>query len=487
MDSIEKTIHLTPDDAFYYFKIALNFSNSGIFSFDNISATNGFQPLWQILIIPLFYFIKLTPEDYTKTILSVQLFICFVSIFLLILKLKKSFTRQTIILVFSFFSLKLIENYIQGMETCLLLFLYVVLFCYIYNNKNELPFIHIKYFIVGFLISLIVLARLDQIFLLLSFSIYLLIYNNNEWKSRFINILHLFAGFLPLFIAYILVNYIYFHEIMPVSGVLKYNFSFASLDLTDIYNKTDKVSLLCLLLSVGFILFYKKSRSGFVLHSVIFILSISTFLHFVYTSLFMKWGIYNWQFSIYYFVGLLILLECYEYLNKKLTNSIGRFIFIILLLIICFRGINEFCKRESVNYDNSCNVQSYKASQWAKQNTNKNDIFAINDSGIFSFFSERNVINLDGLVNNYEYQDILKNNQLNIYLKRNNVNYVVCFVKFFENDIFNRNYTDYNKQFKSFKYNIYSDVVTLKYINEVYRSNQYDDAGYKSVFLIWKF
>lgn len=46
--------HALPDDAFYYFTIARRFNESGILSFDGLSATNGFHPLWMGLLLPLF-------------------------------------------------------------------------------------------------------------------------------------------------------------------------------------------------------------------------------------------------------------------------------------------------------------------------------------------------------------------------------------------------------------------------------------------------
>lgn len=43
-----------PDDAFYYFQIARNLANGRGASFDGLSPTNGFHPLWLALITPLF-------------------------------------------------------------------------------------------------------------------------------------------------------------------------------------------------------------------------------------------------------------------------------------------------------------------------------------------------------------------------------------------------------------------------------------------------
>jgi hypothetical protein len=54
---MQKTI---PDDAFYYFSIARHMALDGTVSIDGISATNGFHPLWLLLIAP-FYLVL--PQD----------------------------------------------------------------------------------------------------------------------------------------------------------------------------------------------------------------------------------------------------------------------------------------------------------------------------------------------------------------------------------------------------------------------------------------
>ena len=42
------------DDAFYYLLIARNFAQSGIPTFDGIHATNGFHPLWMLMLAAMY-------------------------------------------------------------------------------------------------------------------------------------------------------------------------------------------------------------------------------------------------------------------------------------------------------------------------------------------------------------------------------------------------------------------------------------------------
>ena len=48
-------IHVTMEDGFYYFKIAQNIAQGEGSSFDGINPTNGYHPLWQLCLVPIFW------------------------------------------------------------------------------------------------------------------------------------------------------------------------------------------------------------------------------------------------------------------------------------------------------------------------------------------------------------------------------------------------------------------------------------------------
>ena len=57
-------ISLFIDDAFYYLLIARNFAESGLPTFDGIHATNGFHPLWMLMLAAMYKVIgDLSPEE----------------------------------------------------------------------------------------------------------------------------------------------------------------------------------------------------------------------------------------------------------------------------------------------------------------------------------------------------------------------------------------------------------------------------------------
>ena len=63
-------------------------------------------------------------------------------------------------------------------------------------------------------------------------------------------------------------------------------------------------------------------------------------------------------------------------------------------------------------------------SKWMKSNLPPNAIVGSWNSGIFGFFSEREVVNLDGLINN-DILVYLKSNSLYDYIEKRKINYII--------------------------------------------------------------
>jgi hypothetical protein len=55
LDALSRTT--IPDDSFYYFSIARHLARGGPPSLDGVSPTNGYHPLWMVLLVPLYRFV----------------------------------------------------------------------------------------------------------------------------------------------------------------------------------------------------------------------------------------------------------------------------------------------------------------------------------------------------------------------------------------------------------------------------------------------
>ena len=50
----ESFMAIVPDDAFYYFTIARNIVEGYGSTFDRLAPTNGYHPLWLLVLVPIF-------------------------------------------------------------------------------------------------------------------------------------------------------------------------------------------------------------------------------------------------------------------------------------------------------------------------------------------------------------------------------------------------------------------------------------------------
>jgi hypothetical protein len=153
------------DDAFYYFKIARNITQGLGITYDGVTKTNGFQPLFLILILPFF----LLREN--NIILPLHLVAIFSSLLSLgtgifLYKISKTVVDEwyaLFILAIWSFSPIVVDKELNGMETGLnLLLITATTYHYVSNITNHTSDLKFKkILILGILLGLVILSRLD--------------------------------------------------------------------------------------------------------------------------------------------------------------------------------------------------------------------------------------------------------------------------------------------------------------------------------------
>jgi hypothetical protein len=76
-------VHRLPDDAFYYLEVARRMSRGEGSTFDGIHATNGYHPLWQWTLVPLSWLFP-GQSTFTKATLVLALLLTFVALLLVV-------------------------------------------------------------------------------------------------------------------------------------------------------------------------------------------------------------------------------------------------------------------------------------------------------------------------------------------------------------------------------------------------------------------
>lgn len=241
-------------DAFYYLNIARNFANTGLFSFDGVHPTNGFHPLWQLLVAFLYKAcLVLHLNDLAYCYLVVLLGTAFLTLAVLILGRTISRTRGEVptsftllpVGVYAFvlspvwlFQQDVLGNvspaegpfplygtvwsYANGMESSLALLSFALLGLF-WTRVSCAS--HRSALTMGLMGAFVVLARLDQVFIassILGGVACRWIRSEREKAARHVILL---GGSFALPVSlYLLLNVLYCGSAFPVSGASKLSF-----------------------------------------------------------------------------------------------------------------------------------------------------------------------------------------------------------------------------------------------------------------------
>lgn len=494
LSDFTEIIFRVPDDASYYLKIAENYNSGKGFSFDGIHQTNGFQPLWQYMIVALTYVFSTNHEQTMRMVLILQVILLFISGAFLYNFLKNSFTDRVLLVSCIFFIVFVFFQSVNAMETALLVFM-ISLILY-YCNRVKIPETENLnyYFIFGILTGLLILTRLDSVFFAIPAALFLFLKKtrNKERSNNLSIFISFISGAVLIVMPYFIYNYSEFGNIIPVSGYLKSSFP----EITF----TDKISSLIkyretyfAFMGVIYLIWYLnnfRSMKDYLYLSGLAVMSAGIILLMIYMIFFLNWVIFSWYFITYsLFVSLAVCLPVRFLFSKKNFRLSGIIYLIITMIVALYWGTKafKFYLTDQKTLGGNWIIESYTAAKWVKDNSDTGDIYAMKDAGHFSYFSGRDVINLDGLVNNFDYQEVLRKKELNLYLRKNGVKYIVQHAIWNRDDINSGNYDTVSFNYISHKYSEKSDPVILKKSDEVYRSAPYYDGEYNSVFLIWRY
>jgi hypothetical protein len=176
-----------PDDAYYYFGIARNIVTSNGISFDGLSPTNGFHPLWMISLVPLWGLAGSSQTLPVHLALTLGALLNMVAI-LGAWSLAYRFTRHrlasglaTLVYAWNPYT---VASAVNGLETSLSLFLLVsAIGIYWWARSQKKPETK-TWGLLGLAWSLLLLARTDYVFIALFCGIELLWHRRHELTVR---------------------------------------------------------------------------------------------------------------------------------------------------------------------------------------------------------------------------------------------------------------------------------------------------------------
>lgn len=497
---IRAVVNRVPDDSAYFFKIAQNVVAGKGPTFDGMNKTNGFQPLWLCFLLPLAWVMRGSPPElFARACLLYQALLIIIAAWIFYAQVA-SYTDRRIALVSTaiFYSLGL-GRFLNGMETGLLILTLLMLALFSVRRQVFLTERSWDAFGFGLLLGLVLLARLDMIFLALVIYTFLIgrfLFSRVNRRQQLWQLMFAMAGTGLLLFPYLMYNRLEFGSAMPISGQLKNSFP----QVEHIEFGPPRVPLQVVGV-VGIGLFWlgwqgmrywrnRAKNAGIPSYRAgLIFLGVAMLLHYLHTALFMKWAVFLWHFAFYFLLFCLIVPDMLNLVFGRLSKPFSWGLALGVIVVALGSAIQRH-RYHAYSYLRSppegWQVASYEAAVWVRTHTPPNTVLAMSDTGILGFYSQRPVINLDGIVNNLEYQQALRAKRLNKYLRKYRVQYLVHHAFWNEEELISGRYESCQFRYRSHLYGTESEPVIVYQWREVYRSGVYLDGPYKTVLVIWR-
>ena len=381
------------DDFYYYLTTAKNFLNLGFISFDKISTTNGFQPLWFFFITLIF---AITKNDIIFN--SIIIFSIFIFSFLTYFNFKQYFYQKKygendshlIAFLISFLTLFFSKN---GMEISLAVYFFSL--SLLYFHKNVLVFC-----LLSFLTFLSRLEFLIFYFVILTNELFI---NKKIFNKSYISKIIL----LPfLIILYIIINFNYFNVPFPESGIaksltneIKFNLeTFSFINSKSLGFKF--ISIMFYFNFFGVLFLFSKKIKSFTKMSIITLV-----IFFISNSLRSAWPLWTWHFFFLAISTSLLFNDFLNFINFKYKKNLSNIIGIFFVIVYSFLFKVNF----NINNDHILNV-ALQIEKYYGNSYNKN--YAMGDmAGKVSYLLDKNLIQLEGLVSGKKLLNKIQNEE----------------------------------------------------------------------------
>ena len=238
--SLERLVtYAIVDDAFYYLQIARNVMHGFGTTFDGFHKTNGFQPLWQILLLP----IGLVPSKTIALRVTCTLGAILFQLAGVILYdyAKQLFNRAVSLWALALWCLnaRLLLTYsLDGMEFSLFALTVVTFFRWDLQLRRMIkPAVTGGWLLLGVLWGLCALVRLDGMLLglLAAAAIAWRWRDWPDWPKAFAAVSYMVLGLCVTAIPYFAWNALQFGHLMPVSGAIKQHEALATLQSVGVH------------------------------------------------------------------------------------------------------------------------------------------------------------------------------------------------------------------------------------------------------------
>lgn len=415
------------DDGFFYPQIAYNIVHGKGSYFNDLYLTNGYHPLWMLFCV---FAELINPFGKQNVVFIIWMF----QVMLVLLSFKKLdiFFQNNLqgkiiayfaitLLFFSLGTLYLIEAHLN-------LFCFSLLLTFLASGKkNDWAF--------GAFFSAVFLSRLDNIFPLMALSLYY--FASRKWDYR----LFFKSGLIILFFCggYMLSNWYWFGNLVPVSGRIKS--AFPEINKSIHVNFTSLFFLSATLFYIVFVTINK--HCSYRLLKLTF--SSGAILQLLY-NLFFQSQIGQWYYVAQILVLAFLICDLSSLILKKVNEKMFfNYVLVFFGLVVTssvgymkaksnFSLQNNFFSKDSTEEKNKDGIQ--KLAEELKDKLPRNArVFTYDFPGKLAFYSDLDIIPADGLVANKTYFSDITKLDFETFLRKSKINYIILPSAFTGDDV----------------------------------------------------
>ena len=438
---VADVIFRVTDDAYYYFKVAALVAAGEGLTFDGVNSTNGFHPLWMLCLVPIYWVFGAEGESGLRAALALVTLVAGGTFWVAYSCIRAYAGRAAAVVGAGALLAPICLNpLLNGLETGLLtLLLFGVLWA---CRKAELLSLRAglgKNVVLGVLLALVFLCRLDTAFFVLAVVglIGLRWVTGCEGKVPVGRLLgkYLQVGLVGLAFTgpYLLWNLVKFGHLTPLSGALKSSFPTLSFSV----DKFDKPYVVLAVAELGLALIVfawlrwrnggrgaeeaqqSETRIGG-REDILLALWVGCGVHLLNTLLFMNWAVHWWHFASYVPLAVVAGALLFACVHEALRRSPC----VLALGVVGVLGASAYGLHWDAQRRGAHHAPWYQAALWARANLPDEAVVGMTDCGLVGYFCGRPTINLDGVINGYEYQAALRDGRLSDYLSRCGVTHI---------------------------------------------------------------
>ena len=221
---------------------------------------------------------------------------------------------------------------------------------------------------------------------------------------------------VALVVPYLVWNLVVFGHLTPISGRLKTSFPVAG--FTPTHLNLEHAALLALAVG-GVAREVRRGNGRDPLVSLVAVLTFGVSLHALYTVVYMNWAVLSWHFITFVPVGALGA----ALLTRDVVDRLPRAAVVSGLVALALLQCAALALSMS-NLSETFTVAAREAGEWVAENLPEDAVLSMKDSGTFSYFAQRRVMNLDGVANSFEFASAVCEGRLEGFARGHGVEYV---------------------------------------------------------------